>query len=234
MTVGTNILSGTYTQVESISASARRTIHTFEVLDYDTYRENYALIYKDIVISHQQTQTTEKANTPYSGMVYLQFLYQNGELPASALLLHNLSDVFTSIGTRIVTYKLHYKIGSVAWSVDLATCTISNNVQAYTASGQRIYGVSMQVSEKYIAYSFEKQLCVFDGFLGVGTQYNYDGPINLEDWNLNQLNIPVWERSKQVVGLINIADKKSDVGYLKQEEYDVLNQQQYAVGIVTK
>jgi hypothetical protein len=230
---------GTYVQSESIEALASRVVHTFEVLDYDIYEGNYALIYKDIGISHQQKQTYEKGNDPYSGAVYYQVLYQNGELPASALLLHNDSQEFTSIGTRVVTYKLHYKIKDgdefKTFSVDLATLTVSNNKCDYQATGQRIYGVSMQVTDEFIVYSFELHECAFNGVLGVGAGYNYDGPINLEDWNVNQLKVPIWTRSKQVVGLININDGVgSSIGYRFQEEYDILDPEQYACGVVRR
>ena len=226
---------GTYTQQENVTATALRTVNTFEVLDYDSLGANYALIYKAIAIQHNQSQVYTRANEPYSGAVYIQYLYNNGNLPASALVLHNETDEFTATGTRTVTYKLHYKIGDAIFKVDLATCTITSDVSSYTLTGERLYGVSMQVSEKFITYAFEKHTANLTGPLGAGTGYPYDSPRNLEDWNVNQLGEPIWTRSKQVIGLINIADGVgSDIGYLKQEEYDILTANQFGVGIVDR
>jgi hypothetical protein len=96
-----------------------------------------------------------------------------------------------------------------------------------------MYGVSMQATEEFIVYSYELQNCVFVPPLGVGAGYIYDSPVNLEDWNTNQLGDPLWERSKQVVGLINIKDGVASAeGYRKHQEFEILNPQQYAVGVV--
>jgi hypothetical protein len=224
---------GNFTQSEEISATAQRSLHTFEVLDYDVFNGNYALIYKDIQISHSQSLAIKRECVPYEGDIYVQFEYSNGVLPASATELHNESEETVSRGTRTVTWKLHYKINGNIFSVDLATFNCSNDGVDLTASGQRIYGISMQATEEFIVYSYELQNCIFAPPLGVGTGYIYDSPFNLEDWNTNQLGDTLWERSKQVVGLINIKDGvASDEGYRKHQEYDILSPQQYAVGVV--
>lgn len=234
----TYIQEGRMSKSEVVSATASRNINTFEVLDYDIYNSNYALIYKDITIVHNQSQNYTRSTEPYSGNYYRQYLYSNllseAELPARYTVFHNDSDVFTAVGTRTVTYKLHYKIGTAIFSVDLATCIVKNDNSVYTMTGERIYGVSIQVSEEVITYAFEKHTANLS-FFGAGIGYPYDSPRNLEDWNVNQLNVPIWIRSKQVVGLISIDDGvESDIGYLKQQEYDILPEEQYAVGIVSE
>jgi hypothetical protein len=231
---------GTFVQEETVAATAARTVKTFEVLDYDSLGANYAIIYKSIEIQHNQSQDYSRANEPFDGNVYIQYLYSNGNLPASALVLHNETDEFSSTGTRKVTYMLHSSTGIILDGVNLgsklplATCNISNNLSEYTMTGERIYGVSIQISDRFIVYSFEKHTAAFGG-LGSGAGYPYDSPRNLEDWNVNQLGEPIWTRNKQVVGLINIADGVgSEIGYLKQEEYDILSPNQYGVGIIRR
>lgn len=230
---------GSLTQSDSITASSTRTVNTFEVLEYDNNSNNdYALIYKDIIIQHDQTNNIERANTPYTGTVYVQLLYYNGELPLSATELHNTSQVLTSTGTRIVTYKLYYKInsdeGNLIGSIDIASFTVNSAGISQTAFGQRVYGVSIQVTEKYICYSYELNDCIFDGSpLVYGVGYNYDGPINIEDWNYNQLGDLLWSRNSQVVGIIDIANSKEmkTVNHLTKS-YEVLPMAQYSVGVV--
>lgn len=230
---------GSYTQSETVTAKTARSVNTFEVLDYDSHGD-YALIFKSICIKHSQTQICARANTPYTGPVYIQYLYSNGSLPASALVLANTHDDFMSQGERTVTYKLHYKIGDKPFTVDLATCTIASDMNTYTVVGQRIYGVSIQVIPgKFISYSYElHDACYATPRAGLGDAY--DSPRNIEDWNVNQLNEAMWTRSKQVVGLININDGLgSEVGYRKHEEYDILTvvpsvipPNQYGVGVI--
>lgn len=232
-----NEAHGTLVQEETINASATRNITTFEVLDNDAQGGDYALIYKSIAISHSQVNAISRANTPYDGGVYSQYLYSNGDFPASALVLGTTSDVLTSTGTRTVTYKLHYKIAGQVFRKDLATAIITNNVSQYTVTGNRLYGVSIQVFKgkngQFIVYSYEKHSSTFSGPLGAGTGYPHDSPRNIEDWNVTQSNQDIWTRDKHVIGLININDKAgSTMGYLKEQEYDILSPQLYAVGVV--
>lgn len=231
-----NVTTGNYSQSESVSATASRNVNTFEVLDYDVYDGNYIIIYKKIEVVHNQSSDIVRAGTPYSDSpngVYIQLYFQNGELPASAITMQTISQDFKSTGTRTVTYKLHYKISGKVFSVTLATFTVSNNLNTQTASGQRIYGVSLQVTDKYMVYSFERHTCKLSGPLGTGAGYSYDSPVNIEDWNTTQLGSSIWTKDKQVVGLINVNDGiGSEIGYLKKKEYDILPAQQYAVGIV--
>ena len=231
---------GELVQSESISAVANRSINTFEVLDYDNNSNgDYALIYKDIAITHNQSVSIERQNTPYNGDVYVQLYYNNGELPLSATELHNVSQNTESSGTRTVTYKLHYKIKGEntdedkIFSIDLAILTVNSNGINQSANGQRIYGVSIQASEKFIVYSYDLDSCIYDGTpLGYGDGFNYDSPMNIEDWNYNGLGTLIWERSKRVIGLININDGVgSAIGYHTQEEYEVLEMAQYSVGV---
>jgi hypothetical protein len=234
-----NETHGTYIKRDSIHALATRNLTTFEVLDYDTFAGNYILIYKEISITHRQESTIERGNTPFDGNVYIQLLYSNGILPDSALYMHNDSEKFTSIGTRTVVYKLHYSIkcpecpDGKPFSVTLATLVVTNDMSEYTLSGERVYGVSLQVCDKYMVYAFELHKNKFtSGTIG-GLAYNYDSPRNLEDWNVGGSGGLIWERYKQIVGMINVNDGKgSDVGYIKQKDYDILDPHQYSVGVV--
>lgn len=233
---------GSLTQADSIIAKTNRAVSTFEVLEYDNNTDgDYALAYKDISIQHEQSNIIERANTPYEGGVYIQLYYNNGELPDSATELHNISQTLVSNGTRLVTYKLHCKIKGrkdgkedKIFTLDLASMESSNIGANQAAKGQRIYGVSIQVSDEFIVYSYEVGDCLFDGSpLGYGPGFNYDSPINIEDWNYNQLGAALWKRSAHVVGVIDIyASSASDTVQHTSKAYEVLPVAQYSVGIV--
>jgi hypothetical protein len=225
-------MAGKYEQSEDASATATRNVHTFEVVDYDNYNGNYAIIYKDINITHTQVYSVSREGTPYDGDVYIQLGYSNGNLPASALVMHNTSEDFVSQGTRDIDYILYYNIDGAGYSRKLASVHISSDMSVYSVDGERVYGVSMQMSKDYLVYSFELHDSKFSGTVGYGSGYNYDSPRSVEDWNRTDTGEEVWRRCSQVIGLVNIASKKSDLGYAYEQKYDLLSKQQFAVGLV--
>jgi hypothetical protein len=242
MALITNEETGTRKLEQNIAANTERNQKTFEVLDYDSFGNNYALIYKSVEIVHLQTFKQKIIGSGNGG--YHQPGW--GTLDMVCPLTLTATSEETSAASRIVTYKLHCKIVSIVdgkevitlVKKDLTTCSIVANDSIQTLSGDRIYAPSIQVTDKFITYSYE-----YDIMQSRQPNVNaarYDGAINLEDWNYDVLNQLIWQRTKHIVGLININDGSgSDVGHDGTREYattgEAINQvpfpsQQYSVG----
>jgi hypothetical protein len=230
-------MQSTKTLEQTKAATATRDINTFEVLDYDSYGENYAVIYKKIHIVHQQQYNYSDICNPFSSdSIYCQPDYTS---QYSINMVHNIVSSFSSIASREVTYKLAYKIKNsvigtfVTGSIDLATCNITASGIIQTASGQRIYGVSVQITDEFICYAYEIDTIDVPKTINVNPFDQYDSAVSIEDLNFDADNLEIWTRRGHVVGLININDGAgSTVGYNYSKEYGILDKQQYSVGVV--
>jgi hypothetical protein len=237
----TNIVNTYRTGSTQLAASTSRDINTFEVIDYDAFDDNYAVIYKKVHIVHTQVLTGTSTAIPYTGHVtYGQPGAGNSDEMACPLTYEG-TDILNSDAIRTVLYKLWYKIKDYTkeqltykrGSINLATCTITANNANQSVEGQRIYGTSIQVTDQFICYSYELNSVAISGILDLPNREMYDGPLSLEDWNYDTLKNSIWQRDKQIVGLININDGVgSVVGYNYSKEYDILDKQQYSVGVV--
>jgi hypothetical protein len=232
-----NLMHSTKTLEQTKTATATRDINTFEVLDYDSYGENYAVIYKKLHIAHEQKLNYSDVCDPFSS----DGIYQQPNYTSQYTIdmVHNVNSIFTSIATRNVTYKLAYKIKNpstgafVTGSIDLATCSITASGIIQTASGQRIYGVSVQITDEFICYAYEIDTIDVPKTINVNPLDRYDSAVNIEDLNFDANNLEIWTRRGHVVGLININDGAgSTVGYNYSKEYAILDKQQYSVGVV--
>jgi hypothetical protein len=228
------------------TATTSRVSTTFEVIDYDSYKDSYAVLYKSIAINHTQSWQKSFNATPYeSDALYCQ---PGWNLVTLCGLNYIGTDITTSEATRVIVYKLYYKIKDylntgmfVTGSIDLATCIITANESAQSVTGQRVYGASIQISDEFVCYTYELDSVLQTGTINLGNLALYDGPVSLENWNKDKA-IPaqdIWSRDSHVVGLINIKDgKNSTVGYhtnvtvaLTDEIKEKFTPEQYATGV---
>lgn len=232
--------SGSY----NIEATANRNIVTADVIDYDGLGENYAVIWKKITTTHRQSQIINATGSATGS--YENSPYDDLEIP------YNVVDNFTSLSNRKVEFYLTYKVGGVKTDRLLCTCEMvsqytkegSESTGSQTFSGERVWGASIQVNADFIVYQFRKEEPV-DGLnrnWGGSEGGSYDGNYAFESWMVDRDETLLWKFKKHVVGLINIADGvDSEVGYLKEEEYDVGEEgnlltetEIYSVGVITK
>jgi len=229
--------SGSYT----VDARVSRDIVTADVLDYDGYLGNYALIWKKITIKHNQSQVDTASGsmtddgyegTPYGDMDWL--------------IDFDVDDNFTSRSTRTVEFYLTYKVNGTKVDTLLCTCTMLSTASkrgatttgSQTFEGERVWGCSIQVYSDFIVYQFRKEEPV-DG-LNRNWSGGYDGNYSFESWMIDRDENPLWKFKKHVVGLINIADGfGSVVGYIKEKEYAVgeegsslSSSEVYSVGVI--
>jgi len=185
-----------------------RTQQFVEVLDYDNVGTDTAIvIYKKVAISHSVTFDYRGKGT---NVPALDFPY-SGEK----------SDYVWG-GTRTVTYWVWVKIGdsftmkfqiphtfigscSGVYFVTshLGIITNSQKTESQTGSGQRIYGVSCQINDDFIVYSY----AVEDFAAGSAGYGYYSSPLNWEDRDRQGINMdgfPVWKKNKMVLGVVNI------------------------------
>jgi len=230
---------GTY----NIDATANRNIITADVLDYDGYRGNYALIWKKITISHSQRQLTS-ASGSIAAAQYDNSPYGDGDW----LIPYTVDSNFTSLATRKVEFYLTYSINGTKFERLLCTCTMISNyskhgddgVSSQSFEGERVWGCSIQVNADFITYQFKKEVPV-DG-LNRNWGGQYDGNYTFESWMIDRDENSLWKLKSHIVGLINIADGvDSEVGYLKEEEYTVGEEgnalssgEIYSVGVVNE
>lgn len=231
--------SGSYT----VEATASRNLITADVLDYDGYDGNYALIWKKVTVAHTQRQDIS-ASGGMTSESYEGSPFGDGDW----LIDFNEADNFTSNSVRTVEFYLTYKVGGVKTDKLICTCTmnsIASKVGAVTTGsqtfeGERVWGCSIQVYSDFIVYQFRKEEPV-DG-LNRNWSGGYDGNYAFESWMIDRDENPLWKFKKHVVGLINISDGvDSEVGYLKEEEYDVGEEgnlltetEIYSVGVINK
>lgn len=238
--------SGTY----NVNATVNRDIITADVLDYDGYEGNYALIWKKITITHSQRQTIAATSQPWNGQNYYSGTAWGDEvLPLS----FDKDDRFTSRSTRTVEFWLTYKVNGQKFDKLICTCTMLStysktgpleSVTSQTFEGERVWGVSIQVHNDFIVYQFRKEVPVdgLDRNWGGSDGGDYDGNYSFESWMIDRDEVYLWKLKSHVVGLINIADgMDSKVGYLKEEEYSVGEEgnvlssgEIYSVGVVNE
>jgi hypothetical protein len=236
--------TGTKTRSYTVNATASRNIVTADVLDYDGYNGNYALIWKKITISHSQSQIDSVAsNNP-------DFDYCNGPWCDEAWtwrLTYTDDKKFNSTSTRKVEFYLTYKVNGTITHKLLCTCNMeavdslinSATSHSQTFSGERVWGCSIQVNADFIVYQFRKEVPVDGASRTWGG--GYDGNLSFEGW-IEKDDVDLWKLKSHVVGLINISDGvNSEVGYLKEEEYDVGEEgnmlsstEIYSVGVINK
>lgn len=231
--------SGSYT----VDATVNRNIVTADVLDYDGYLGNYALIWKKITVAHTQQQditaSGSETSENYEGSPF-------GDMDWD--IQFNVNDNYTSNSTRTVEFWLTYKINGQKFDKLLCTCTMlstASKVGAVTTgsqsfSGERVWGASIQVYSDFIVYQFRKEEPI-DG-LNRNWGGGYDGNYSFENWMIDRDENSLWKLKSHIVGLINIADGvDSEVGYLKEEEYTVGEEgnvlssgEIYSVGVVNE
>ena len=235
--------SGTY----NVDATVSRDIVTADVLDYDGYEGNYALIWKKIIIAHSQRQMIAATSQPWNGANYYSGTPWGDEvLP----LIFDKDDNFTSRSTRTVEFWLTYKVNGQKFDKLICACTmlstyskvgmVSTPVQTF--EGERVWGVSIQVYSDFIVYQFRKEVPVdgLDRNWGGVDGGDYDGNYSFESWMIDRDEKLLWKFKKHVVGLINIADGfGSVVGYIKEKEYAVgeegsslSSSEVYSVGVI--
>ena len=251
MSIITNVLqeikSSDKTGFYSMTANVVRSIETAEVIDYDGYNGNYALFWKKISINFSQGWSKKKTMVPF----HLDNVYYNNpwdDVIYDKAMKYTGPEQITTKAVRTVNYYLSYKIDK---KIDrlLATCTmetdsiedlvfLTSDYQIKSLAGNRIYGTSLQVDNKHIVYTHELgQVAEKPDWIGL---HGYDGNYSFENWNEDASGKPLWTFDKRVVGIINIADGISDVGYLYEQVYDVMDSKNllsptvYGVGSVNK
>lgn len=206
-----------------VNANTSRAIVTADVLDYDGMEENYALIWKKITISHTQSQTVDAVGIPETFETYYN---DTGAGGAMVPIEYNKTSMFTSDATRKVDFYLTYKVGGTKFEKLICSCSMNAaythteeaNSVLQTFSGERVWGVSIQVDKDYIVYHFIKEVPVDGENRAWGGQY--DANYGFESWMVDRDEKLLWKLKSHVVGLININDG-STVGYCKEEEYTV-------------
>lgn len=236
--VQTGTKSGSYT----VNAEANRAIETADVLDYDGYKGNYALIWKKIKITHTQSQTINASgelSLNYCGTPYC-------DQSLAITIPYSVDDRFTSGSTRTVEFWLTYKVNGKKFDKLICSCSMTSTNSklnsdinmSQTFEGTRLWGVSIQVYFDFIVYQFKKEVPVDGANRTWGD--GYDGNHAFESWMTDRDEASLWKLQSHVVGLINVADGvDSEVGYLKEEEYTdgadgvpFLNVDVYSTGII--
>jgi hypothetical protein len=240
----TTEFAGTKSGSYEVNASMSRDIVTADVLDYDGYGDNYALIWKKITISHSQSQLISASATPVS--------YFPGD--STNLTYDQNNGRFNSSSVRTVEFYLTYKVNGVKTDKLLCTCSMTsthsliNAVSAHdqTYTGERVWGCSIQVHSDFIVYQFRKEEPNVEAEVnwggGFGWGGGYDGNLSFESWTVDKEERELWKLKSHIVGLINIKDGvDSEVGYLKEEEYTVGEEGNsmssidiYSVGVVNE
>jgi hypothetical protein len=196
-------ISGSYSSspgsaqvTQNVSATAQRNIQAVEVLDFDSHPNgNFIVIYKKITIAHTQNNaaTASGANAPQGPTREAErFPWPAVGAPAES---------FQVTGTRKVEYFLFWQnAAGKGERVKLAefNSTVSGNGSnlIHTATGQRIYGVTCQVSRNMIAYHY-----LLETYSGTPSAPAYDSPMNFEDYSY-QGNVRQWTPAGIVVGCV--------------------------------
>lgn len=233
----TTTYNGLMQGVYNVSATASRSIVTADVLDYDGYMGNYALIWKKVTISHNQTQTG-------SGTAQTVCSYHETPLPVDNVLVYDDTSAFTTSCTRTVDFYLTYNIAGKKFEKLLCSCSEQGSDTSHSYSGTRVWGASIQVKDDFIVYQFRKEVpsdryksASLPNFLD-----GYDSCYGFESWTTDRDEHDLWKLESFIVGLINIKDGVgSKVGYLKEEEYtlgeegSMLSRDEvYSVGVVNE
>ena len=170
-----------------------------EVLDYDNIGVDTAIvIYKKVTIAHSATFSYEGFGVDVSANDFPYPIETSN---------------YDWTGTRTVTYWIWLKIGNHIEKFQIpetfvASCLgqygNSGNAESQTGSGKRIYGVSCQINDDFIVYSYS----VEDFISGPLGNYNYySSPINWEDRDkigLNMNGARAWNKKKMVLGVVKM------------------------------
>ena len=138
-----------------------RNITTWEVVDYssDPMKDFTAILYKKIVINHTSANTSDGSKQNW---------------------LHT--------GTRVVTWFLYINLSGTTKTFTIPitfTASRGSGDGNHTGLGSRVYGVSLQYNEDFLAYSYNEESWGSLGanFNSINGQNIYPGPMNLEDRN---------------------------------------------------
>ena len=188
-----------------------RTQEFIEVLDYDNVGTDTAIvIYKKVAISHSVFFS-------YSGFGINVSTY---DFPYPS----ETNTKYSWTGTRTVTYWVWIKIGKYIEKFQipqtfLGLCSGQYNLfnvnkdtipnfESQTGTGQRIYGVSCQINDDFIVYSYAVEDFVVTPLQGANTNYgNYSSPLNWEDRDKQGIDMngfPAWKKNKMVLGAVEI------------------------------
>jgi len=243
----TNTSSMDKTGHYEMNASADRSIQTAEVLDYDGLNGNYALFWKKIAISFHQGWSINKTASLHKDGIYYNTPW--GDVVWNNQMVYTGKDIIKTTSARTVQFYLTYKVAGKKIDKLICACSMEMDSQednvslelkykVSSLSGRRVYGTSVQVDDKFIVYTYDLGSLIenfnFDGVKG------YDGSYSFENWNEDGAGSPLWTFDKRIVGIINIADPSSDIGYLFEEEYSVmvtknkLSPTVYSIGTVDK
>jgi len=176
-----------------------RSMEFVEVLDYDNIGTDTAIvIYKKVAIAHS-------VGFSYTG---------DGVNVAAADFPYSTEKAdYTWAGTRTVTYWVWVKIGTYTTKFQIpnsfiGTCAGSygtdGNTESQAGAGQRVYGVSCQINNDFIVYSYT----VEDFSAGSAGYHYYSSPLNWEDRNNQGIamdGFPAWAKNKMVLGAVKIS-----------------------------
>jgi hypothetical protein len=225
-TVWTN--EGIRTTKNRRQSVALRDITCFEVLDYDSLTNVkvsgvavhvVGLIYKKVRIQHSQGRvySLEVSNSIANNKETIVPPVPDWWLDAAPA-----SDKYTYSGIRTIEYILSLLVGSSKYILNLGTLVITANGSynmegtdrdlkeessvaevgpLFTVLGNRIYGVSVNVGKQALTYSYDVE--VPKGSMSSNVLFQYDSPINTEDYN------DYWEKLHRVVGAVNYKGKLS-------------------------
>lgn len=171
---------GSATLNKTISADVIRNIQTVEVLDFDSMitadgKDRFIVFYKKITINHTQNNTAIQSvsSAPQGPSRVTQIFPWPGYAESP-------SESFLVSGNRKVEYFLYWRADDVIEKVKLAefNSTVSGDGSSliHTATGQRMYGFSCQVSKKMIVYHY-----LLEDYSGTPEAPSYDSPMNFED-----------------------------------------------------
>jgi hypothetical protein len=187
---------GSVSETLNVVATAQRNILAVEVLDFDSHPNgNFIVFYKKITITHtQNSSATSSGSSAPQGPTReaYRFPWPGTGAPAES---------FQVTGTRKVEYFLFWQnAAGKNEKVKLAefNSTVSGDGANlfHTATGQRIYGVTCQVSRNMIAYHY-----LLETYAGTPSAPAYDSPMNFEDYSY-QGNVRQWTPANIVVGCV--------------------------------
>lgn len=210
--VVTTAAGGTKTGAYLIMATASRNILTADVLDYDGLKGNYALIWKKITITHDQSTNISASGTLTCAPRAHPMGCADQPVPYVPV-----SETITSC-SRVVDFYLTYSVNGDRFDKLICTATENRNYGIHSYGGERVWGVSIQAADNFIAYHFAKE--VPSGVELVGFGDGYDSCYGLESWTVDRDERDLWKLKSNIVGIINVNDGlKSADGYLYEKEY---------------
>lgn len=249
------IVSGTRVDTEKITGIMNRSLIIFAALDYDSesnflYNEvncaAVAVVYKKITISHNISRerhvdsTIDTKGYPISEIESIGAGF-NGwpRNPGETFIGTPLpviggntnpdgivtADETTATGTRVVEYILYANVDGREYRKTLATFVGGIG----SGSGQRCYGVVCKLQSGKLLVTYD-----LDNFVTPSSaQFNYDSPLNFEDWNKSLSGVNMWETSKRIVGIVDLSATDSFGNDLFDEQEPIPNEV-YSISIKGK